>query len=110
MARNANTRHLIPSSLRDFLVPPIIPEAEATTASAVQAFGADPAPKTAPHKSRAPKGNPQLAETVQALRELYGECAPTNMNRSAMRAAVEGKVRRTVSLSTLDRARRKVWP
>jgi hypothetical protein len=78
----------------------------ASAQSGQPVFGARPAPKISP----ATKGKPQLAETAKALREIYGERSPANVNRSAMQEAVKQKLGRTVSLSTLDRGRRQAWP
>jgi hypothetical protein len=95
-------RDLLPQSLQDF-----IEGQDARVPSAVtqgkRARGADA--ETAP---QAPD-TPQLSDAITALRELWPD-APPGPNRKAMQLAIEEKLQRPVSLSTVDRARKLAWP
>jgi hypothetical protein len=67
-------------------------------------------PASAPRR-RGKRQATQLPHAVAALEELYPSGgAPPPPNREAIRAAVEQKMGRAVSMTTVDRARAKLWP
>jgi hypothetical protein len=71
-----------------------------------------PVPRKAPaaqHRRRT-RSDAKLSDAVNALLMLYLEGPPTSIDREAMRKRVEKKIERAMSLSTLDRARKKAWP
>jgi hypothetical protein len=65
---------------------------------------------TPPHVVKAKKPDTQVSDVVEALKKIYPDGRPASANRAAMKGKVEEKLGREISFSTLDRARRKLWP
>jgi hypothetical protein len=59
---------------------------------------------------KAKKPDAQLSEATEALKKIYPDGKPSSINRPVMKGKVEDKIGRPISLSTLDRARKKLWP
>jgi hypothetical protein len=56
------------------------------------------------------KSDTQLSDTVEALKKIYPEGESASINRSVIAKKVKERLGRTVSLSTIDRARKLAWP